>query len=128
MAKKRRKLSKDLEKKIYSSKKNVELVLAKIFDIDDEDYLVGSFQRDTEGHDLISPKLVKGPDIFIDLVKLIYAKNKKLKVILSGKRRNYVINQLEEAGIPYRYFEMVPLDVLNKLYNILNLYFINLCI
>ncbi len=37
MAKKRRKLSKDFEKKIYSSKKNVELVLAKIFDIDDED-------------------------------------------------------------------------------------------
>ena len=37
MAKKRRKLSKDFEKKIYSSKKNVELILAKIYDIDDED-------------------------------------------------------------------------------------------
>ena len=37
MAKKRRKLNKEFEKKIYSSKKNVELVLAKIFDIDDED-------------------------------------------------------------------------------------------
>ena len=37
MAKKRRKLNKDFEKKIYSSKKSVELVLAKIYDIDDED-------------------------------------------------------------------------------------------
>ena len=37
MGKKRRKLNKDFEKKIYSSKKNVELVLAKIYDIDDED-------------------------------------------------------------------------------------------
>ena len=37
MQKKRRKLNKDFEKKIYSSKKNVELVLAKIHDIDDED-------------------------------------------------------------------------------------------
>ena len=37
MTKKRRKLNKDFEKKIYSSKKNVELVLAKIYDIDDED-------------------------------------------------------------------------------------------
>ena len=37
MLKKRRKLNKDFEKKIYSSKKNVELVLAKIYDIDDED-------------------------------------------------------------------------------------------
>ena len=37
MIKKRRKLNKDFEKKIYSSKKNVELVMAKIYDIDDED-------------------------------------------------------------------------------------------
>ena len=37
MAKKRIKLNKDFEKEIYSSKKNVELVLAKIYDIDDED-------------------------------------------------------------------------------------------
>ena len=37
MQKKRRKLNKDFEKKIYSSKKDVELVLAKIYDIDDED-------------------------------------------------------------------------------------------
>ena len=37
MVKKRRKLNKDFERKIYSSKKNVELVLAKIYDIDDED-------------------------------------------------------------------------------------------
>ena len=37
MPKKRRKLNKDFEKQIYSSKKNVELVLAKIYDINDED-------------------------------------------------------------------------------------------
>ena len=37
MPKKRRKLNKVFEKKIYTSKKNVELVLAKIYDIDDED-------------------------------------------------------------------------------------------
>ena len=37
MAKKRRKLNKDFEKKIYSSKKCVELILAKIYDIEDED-------------------------------------------------------------------------------------------
>ena len=37
MGKKRRKLNKEFERKIYSSKKDVELVLAKIYDIDDED-------------------------------------------------------------------------------------------
>ena len=48
MAKKRRMLNKDFEKKIYSSKKNVELVLAKIYDIDDEDIqkeYMGAFNK-----------------------------------------------------------------------------------
>ena len=48
MAKKRRKLNKDFEKEIYASKKNVELVLAKIYDIDDEDIqkeYIGAFNR-----------------------------------------------------------------------------------
>ena len=48
MAKKRRKLNKDFEKKIHASKKNVELVLAKIYDIDDEDIqkeYIGAFNR-----------------------------------------------------------------------------------
>lgn len=98
--------------------------LRKKFSFDNEDYLVGSFQRDTEGHDLVSPKLSKGPDIFIDIVKSMYSTNKKLKVVLSGKRRNYVINELKKLDIPFEYFEMVSLDELNQLYNILDLYLV----
>ena len=56
MAKKRRKLNKDFEKKIYSSKKNVELVLAKIYDINDEDiqkeYMHG-FNKVMDSYDLL---------------------------------------------------------------------------
>ena len=37
MPKKRRKLDKDFEKIIYSSKKKIELILAKIYDIHDDD-------------------------------------------------------------------------------------------
>ena len=37
MAKKRRKLDKNFEKIIYSSKKKIELILAKIYDITDDD-------------------------------------------------------------------------------------------
>jgi len=37
MAKKRRKLDKEFEKIIYSAKKRIELILAKIYDINDED-------------------------------------------------------------------------------------------
>ena len=37
MPKKRRKLDKNFEKIIYSAKKRIELILAKIYDINDED-------------------------------------------------------------------------------------------
>ena len=63
MPKKRRKLNKDFEKKIYSSKKNVELVLAKIYDINDEDIqkeymsaftkVVSTFDQLNSAYDLI---------------------------------------------------------------------------
>ena len=90
-----------------------------------EDYLVGSFQRDTEGSDLISPKLVKGPDIFLKIVKDILKDNRNLKVVLSGKRRQYLISNFEKFEIPYRYFEMVDFKVLNELYNLLDIYIVS---
>ena len=89
-----------------------------------DDYLVGSFQRDTEGTDLISPKLIKGPDIFIDIVKKIKKDKPKLKILLTGTRRQYVIGKLNEAKIPFDYVEMADLELVNKLYNILDLYLV----
>lgn len=104
------------------------------FKIDDKDklrnkyglpldaYIIGSFQRDTEGSDLKSPKLIKGPD---RLIQIIESKNKvfnKVIVLLSGKRRQYVIKELENLNIDYKYFEMVNTDQLNELYNCLDLY------
>ena len=44
--------------------------------IDESRYVIGSFQRDTEGSDLISPKLEKGPDVFCDTVERIIEENR----------------------------------------------------
>ena len=95
------------------------------FGFQQDDYLVGSFQRDTEGSDLLSPKLVKGPDIFFNIVSKMYEENDKLKIILSGKRRGYLINLFEKNNIPYKYYEMVDQEKLNLLYNLLDLYIVS---
>ena len=95
------------------------------YSIGKNDWLVGSFQRDTEGSDLKSPKLIKGPDIFIKNIINLYENNKNLKVILTGKRRQYVIENLKKHNIPFTYFEMVNAKELNELYNILNLYIVS---
>ena len=99
--------------------------LRKEFNLNESDYLIGSYQRDTEGHDLISPKLIKGPDIFLKIVEEICNSNKNAKVVLAGNRRNYLIKNFENKSIPYVYFEMVDLPTLNKLYNILDIYIVS---
>ena len=99
--------------------------LRKKFGVTEESFLVGSFQRDTEGSDLISPKLIKGPDRFIEIVKYYKAKDSNLKVILTGKRRQFVINELERLNIEYLYFEMANFETLNELYNLIDLYVVS---
>ena len=92
------------------------------YEIDKSCYLVGSFQRDTEGSDLISPKLEKGPDLFCDYVENLYSKNKKTRVLLAGWRRQYVMSRLRDKDIPFYYWELPEFKILNELYNCLDLY------
>jgi len=98
--------------------------LRKKYGFSEDDYIIGSFQRDTEGSDLVSPKLIKGPDIFIDLVNRLN-NNQNIRILLAGTRRQYVINKLKELGINYKYFEMTSFQNLNELYNILDLYIVS---
>ena len=94
------------------------------YNIPKESFVVGSFQRDTEGSDLISPKLIKGPDRFIKIVNEMNSQHEHLTVLLTGKRRQYVISELEKKKINYIYLEMVDFDTLNELYNTLDLYIV----
>jgi glycosyltransferase involved in cell wall biosynthesis len=88
-------------------------------------YVVGSFQRDTEGSDGRSPKLEKGPDLFADHVEWLRSSGKDVHVLLAGWRRQYVLSRLISASIPYTYFERPSLDVVNDLYQACDLYVVS---
>src|SRR5260221_5321957 len=98
-------------------------------------FLVGSFQRDTEGSDLRSPKLVNGPDIFLECVSLLRERLPNLYVILAGPRRFWLRRKLEQRGIPYVFvgsdvigddviFNIVSQKTINLLYNVIDLYLV----
>lgn len=95
------------------------------FNFSANDFLIGSFQRDTEGSDLKTPKLIKGPDRFITIIKQLKQDYPNLKIVLTGKRRQYIISKLKELKIEYKYFENTDFETLNKLYNCLNLYIVS---
>jgi len=96
------------------------MIPKKTIEKKDDVVRIGSFQKDTE-KDGISPKLSKGPDIFIDVINKIY-KNTNIKVILSGYNRGYIINNLSRLKIPYEYQERCK--DLNALYDIIDWYFV----
>lgn len=98
------------------------------YKLDNSSYLVGSFQRDTEGSSIndktYKPKLEKGPDIFCKSVILLKKKYPNLKVLLTGSRRQFMINELKRNNIEFYYFEMCDFKALNELYNCLDLYIV----
>lgn len=88
-------------------------------------FVVGSFQKDGVGWgDGIEPKLIKGPDIFLSVLKRVKDKIPELFVLLTGPSRGYVMRGLDELGIPYRhaFFNSYP-DVA-KMYHALDLYLV----
>jgi len=87
-------------------------------------------QRDTEGSDLKSPKLEKGPDTFCDIIEKLYhtgKQGKEIQLVLAGYNRQYVINRLREtcSNLEVLYFERIPGQHLNALYNCLDLYVVS---
>ena len=98
----------------------------KRFGLPLDQFLVGSFQRDTEGASIGNksylPKLSKGPDRFVAVVERLHKMNSNVRVVLSGWRRQYVMRELDKRGIMYYYFEKIDGEKMNELYNCLDLY------
>jgi len=107
---------------------NKKYILRYKYKISKNSYLVGSFQRDTEGNSISDkrylPKLEKGPDIFVKAVILLKKQNQNLKVLLAGYNRQYIIKELKKNNIEFYYFEMADFNMLNELYNCLDLYIV----
>jgi len=85
-------------------------------------FIVGSFQRDTEGGTL-KPKLEKGPDRLVACLETLNKTN-NLLVMLGGWRREYIINELTAREITFVLGEKVSQTTLNAAYNACDLYLV----
>ena len=87
--------------------------------------IIGSFQKDGEGWgDGLSPKLIKGPDLFVESIRLI-SKKIPIFVLLSGPARGYVIKKLSEYGIPHAHRYVRDPEELIRHYQALDLYIVS---
>jgi glycosyltransferase involved in cell wall biosynthesis len=86
--------------------------------------VIGSFQKDGDGWGRgLKPKLIKGPDIFCDVIEQLQ-KQYDLFVLLTGPARGYVKGRLEKAGVPYLHRFLTSLDELAEYYKAIDLYIV----
>ncbi len=99
-------------------------------------YLIGSFHRDTEGRDLASPKLVKGPDVFVEIVTSLWRRGLPIHVVLAGPRRHWIRKALADREVPFTFVgrpgdaddlkqNCQSRETLNLLYNLIDLYLVS---
>tara|TARA_B100000795_G_C22737390_1_gene413871 strand:- start:127 stop:1146 length:1020 start_codon:yes stop_codon:yes gene_type:complete len=85
---------------------------------------IGSFQKDGIGWGSgDEPKMVKGPDIFCDVVERLSSRY-NIFVLLTGPSRGYVKNRLDKSKISYRHDMLSDMNSLVDYYNMLDLYII----
>ncbi|MBA7589444.1 D-inositol-3-phosphate glycosyltransferase [subsurface metagenome] len=85
---------------------------------------IGSFQKDGVGwEEGLEPKLVKGPDVFCDVV-IELSKKYPIYVVLIGPARGYVKKRLKEAGIPFYHKYLEKFQNIVKYYHSLDLYLV----
>lgn len=88
-------------------------------------FVVGSFQKDGVGwDDGMEPKLIKGPDVFVNTLKLLKKDIPELHVLLSGPARGFVKKGLDEAHIPYTHVYLKSYPDVAKLFQALDLYIV----
>lgn len=88
-------------------------------------FVIGSFQKDGVGWgDGIEPKLIKGPDIFLETVRRLKNGIPELYVLLTGPSRGYIRRGLEEMGVPYKHTYYKHYPEVGEMFAALDLYIV----
>jgi len=93
--------------------------------IPDAAFVVGSFQKDGVGWgDGLEPKLIKGPDVFLQTMKRLKSVVPEVHVLLSGPARGYVMKGLRELHIPFTHRLLKNYPDIKELYHACDLYLV----
>ena len=88
-------------------------------------FVIGSFQKDGVGFAAgLEPKLVKGPDVLVDVIARLRAEIPELFVLLTGPARGYVRNELERLHVPHRHLQVADRGDLAGVYHALDAYLV----
>lgn len=99
--------------------------------------LIGSFQRDSKGKDLLKPKWHKNPEMLVDEAEMLHKSDARYTLLLAGPRRHYLVNECRKRKLPFIFVgdisyidkkkddviaNNLSLEKINLLYNLCDLY------
>jgi len=88
--------------------------------------VIGSFQKDGNGWGVgLTPKMIKGPDIFLETIHCLKSLIPELFVLLTGPARGYVIQGLNKLGVPFLHTYLNEYSEVPKLYHALDVYIVS---
>ena len=114
-----------IDPKFKQLNKFKKLEIKQMMQLPKDKFIIGSFQKDGVGWGKgLTPKYIKGPDIFLKSLEIIKDNIPNLFVLLTGPARGYVKNGLKKMNIEYMHFENIKFDKIPNLYNCLDLYLV----
>jgi glycosyltransferase involved in cell wall biosynthesis len=104
---------------------NLRNIQRRKLEIPNTAYVVGSFLKDGNGWgEGLNPKMIKGPDIFLEVINGIKDRIPELFVLLTGPSRGYVKNGLDKMDVPYRHIYYKEYPQVGRLYSALDCYLV----
>ena len=95
------------------------------FGLPETAFVVGSFVKDGVGlGEGLEPKLVKGPDVFVETLARVRGSIPELFVLLTGRARGYVRRELAQREIACRHVSLSSRDDLARAYHALDVYLV----
>lgn len=99
--------------------------LRQRFNVPSDAICIGSFQKDGNGWGSgDEPKMIKGPDVFVETVARLKREFPNLFVLLTGPARGYVKRQLDRLGIPFQHQFVKAYSDVASYYQVLDLYLV----
>jgi glycosyltransferase involved in cell wall biosynthesis len=85
-------------------------------------FVVGSFQKDGVGWgEGLEPKLIKGPDVLLDVAERLARGVPGARFLLTGPARGYVAAGLQRLGVPFDHVCLPDLDAVARAYRAIDL-------
>ena len=92
--------------------------------IAEDAFCVGSFQKDGQGWEKgLEPKLIKGPDLFVDAIQQLSGRH-KMHILLTGPARGYVKTELDKIEVPYTHHVLDDYEEIVDYYAALDAYLV----